>query len=66
MDLEAEAWTRMRVVVEGSKASLYVNGTEQPCLIVNDLKHRARGGSIALWIGAGTEAYFSNLRIERR
>jgi hypothetical protein len=66
VDLEAEAWTRMRVVVEGSKASLYVNGAEQPCLIVNDLKHPARGGAIALWIGAGTEAYFTNLRIERR
>lgn len=66
VDLEAEAWTRMRVVVEGAKASLYVNGAEQPCLIINDLKHAARGGAIALWIGAGTEAYFANLKIERR
>ena len=66
VDLEVDAWTRMRVVVEGSKASLYVNGAEQPCLIINDLKHAARGGAIALWIGAGTEAYFSNLRVERR
>lgn len=66
VDLEAGAWTRMRVVVDGSRASLYVNGAAQPCLIVNDLKHAARGGSIALWIGGGTEAFFSNLRIERR
>ena len=66
VDLEVDAWTRMRVVVEGSKASLFVNGAEQPCLIINDLKHAARGGAIALWIGAGTEAYFANLRIERR
>lgn len=65
VDLDAGAWTRMRVVVAGSKAQLYVNGAEQPCLIVNDLKHGARGGAIALWIGAGTEAYFSNLRIDR-
>ena len=66
VDLEVDAWTRMRVVVEGTKASLFVNGAEQPCLIINDLKHAARGGAIALWIGAGTEAYFTNLRIERR
>jgi hypothetical protein len=66
VDLEVDAWTRMRVVVEGAKASLFVNGAEQPCLIINDLKHAARGGAIALWIGAGTEAYFANLRIERR
>ena len=66
VDLEADTWTRMRVVVEGSKASLFVNGAEQPCLIINDLKHAARGGAIALWLGAGTEAYFANLRLERR
>ena len=66
VDLEADAWTRMRVVVEGTKASLFVNGAEQPCLIINDLKHAARGGAIALWLGAGTEAFFANLRIERR
>lgn len=66
VDLEADAWTSLRVVVSGSKASLFVNGAEQPCLIINDLKHKARGGAIALWIGPGTEAYFSNLRIERR
>jgi len=66
VDLDPVAWIRMRIVVDGGKASLYVNGAEQPCLIVNDLKHAARGGAIALWIGAGTEAYFSNLRIERR
>lgn len=66
VDLEADAWTRMRVVVEGTKASLFVNGAEQPCLIINDLKHSARGGAIALWLGPGTEAYFANLRIETR
>jgi len=66
VDLEPDVWTRMRVVVEGTKASLFVNGAEQPCLIINDLKHAARGGAIALWIGAGTEAYFANLRIDRR
>lgn len=66
VDLEVDAWTRMRVVVEGAKASLFVNGAEQPCLISNDLKHAARGGAVALWIGAGTEAYFANLRIERQ
>lgn len=66
VDLEEGAWTHMRIVVEGGKARLHVNGADQPCLIVNDLKHAARGGALALWIGAGTEGYFANLKVERR
>ena len=40
VDLEAGAWTKMKIVVSGTTARLYVNGAEQPCLIVNDLKAR--------------------------
>ncbi|MBV9341284.1 MAG: hypothetical protein JO159_10405 [Acidobacteria bacterium] len=53
----------MKVVVSGSKAKLYVNGADQPCLIVNDLKLGASHGRIALWTGSDTDAYFSNLRV---
>jgi hypothetical protein len=28
------AWTTMRIEVAGAKARLYVNGAEQPCLVV--------------------------------
>ena len=65
-DLEAGAWTRMRVEVEGVKARLYVNDAPQPCLVVNDLKRGSSRGLVGLWIGAGTEAHFSDLRITRR
>ncbi|SRR5579871_554953 len=64
VDIEPEAWTRLKVVVAGSKARLYVNGAAQPCLIVNDLKLGDTRGPIALWDGSDTDAYFSNLRIE--
>jgi hypothetical protein len=63
VDLEAGAWTRIKIVIFGAKASLYVNGADQPCLIVNDLKLGENHGQIALWTGSNTEAYFSNLRI---
>jgi len=49
--------------VEGRNARLYVHGAEQPCLIVNDLKLDPRDGGVALWVGPGTEGYFSNLKI---
>jgi hypothetical protein len=59
VDLAPGEWTRIKIEVAGTRALLYVNGTEQPCLVVNDLKLGRLGGQIALWIGAGTEAYFS-------
>jgi hypothetical protein len=63
VDLEAGAWTRIKIVVSGAKARLYVNGASQPCLIVNDLKLGETHGQVALWTGSDTEAYFSNLTI---
>ena len=64
VDLEAGAWTRYRITVEGTKARLYVNGANQPCLIVNDLKLGDSSGGVALWIGPGTEGYFTGLDIK--
>lgn len=63
VDLDAGAWTRIKIVVSGNKAQLYVNGADQPCLIVNDLKLGEAHGQVALWTGSDTEAYFSNLTI---
>jgi len=64
VDIEPKAWTKIKVVVTGTKARLYVNGADQPCLIVNDLKLGETHGPVALWNGSDTEAYFSHLRIE--
>jgi hypothetical protein len=64
VDVEEKAWTSVKIVVAGSKARLYVNQAPQPCLIVNDLKLGDSHGQVALWDGADTEAYFSNLHIE--
>jgi len=63
VDLEAGAWTRIKIVVSGTKAKLYVNNAGQPCLIVNDLKLGEIHGPVALWTGSDTEAYFSNLKV---
>jgi hypothetical protein len=61
VDLEPGAWTTVKIVVSGTEAKLYVNGTDQPCLIVHDLKLGKTRGQIALWIGPDTDAYFSGL-----
>jgi len=63
-DLEPGVWTKLKIVVAGGKAQLYVNGAGQPSLIVNDLKLGDTEGALALWIGVGTDGYFSNLRVK--
>src|SRR5262245_25288277 len=66
VDLEPGVWTKFKIEVDGRRARLYVHGAEQPCLIVNDMKMEPRAGGVALWVGPGTEGYFSNLKITAR
>jgi len=63
VDLEPGVWTRIRIEIDGRKVRLYVRDAQQPCLIVNDMKHDPQSGGVALWVGPGTEGYFSNLNI---
>ena len=63
VDLEAGAWTTLRIEVEGGHARLFVNGSKQPVLVVNDMKGPPAVGRVALWIDAGTDAHFSRLRV---
>jgi hypothetical protein len=63
-DMEVGAWTKIKIVVAGTRAKLYVNGAEQPCLIVNDLKLGESRGPIALWSTVETDGYFSNLTLK--
>ena len=63
-DLVPGEWMKVRIEVNGDKARLFVNGVQQPSLIVNDLKHGgAAAGAIGLWIGPGTVAHFANVRV---
>jgi len=63
VDLVPGQWTQLKIRVSGSHAQIYVNGAEQPVLIVDDLKQPAASGAIALWVGPGTIAHFSGLTV---
>ena len=63
VDMAPGEWTHLRIVVRGVDASLYVGNAGQPCLLVHDLKLGDVEGSVALWIGPGTEGYFRNVNI---
>lgn len=64
VDLETGAWTKIRIEVADTQARLFVHNTDQPTLIVNDLKHGADlTGGIGLYIDNGTEGFFRDLRV---
>jgi len=65
VDLIAGEWTRVKIYVRGKEARLFVNGAEQPTLIVDNLLQGATRGAVALWIGPGTVAHFANLQISK-
>jgi len=50
-------------VIDGRKARLFPHGAAQPWLIVKDMKCGDSEGTVALFVGPGTEGYFANLEI---
>lgn len=65
VDLIAGEWTKVKIDVHGKQARLFVNGVEQPTLIVDNLRQGQTSGAVALWIGPGTLAHFANVRISK-
>ncbi|MFC1785202.1 hypothetical protein ACFL0J_06210 [Candidatus Neomarinimicrobiota bacterium] len=64
VDIDKDNWTKLKIVIKDKNARLFVNDAEQPTLIVNDLKQNlSEKGSIGLWIGPGSVAYFADLKI---
>jgi len=62
VDLIPGQWTTIKIKVVGKTARLFVNGADQPTLIVSDLKQPVAKGAIALWVGPGTIAHFADLK----
>ena len=61
VDLAPGEWIKIKIVVDGKTAKLYLHNAEQPSLIVNDLKHEDSEGKIALWLHSSTLARYRNL-----
>jgi hypothetical protein len=66
VDLQPGEWTRVRIVVKGRTAQLFVHGAEQPTLIVNDLIMGEESGGVALWVGPGTVAHFADFKVTKQ
>lgn len=66
-DMKMNSWIRMKIVVKGQEARLYLDNNKQPSIVVLDMKHGAKtSGSIGLWVGPGTEGFFKNLKVTKQ
>jgi len=65
-DMGLNEWIKMKIVLKGQQAKLFINNSAQPCLIVNDLKHGSDlSGVVGLWVEWGTEGFFADLKISK-
>ncbi|MBZ4189334.1 DUF1080 domain-containing protein [Niabella beijingensis] len=63
-DMALNQWITMRIEVTGEQARLFLNGSKQPTLVVNDPKlGPGATGAIGLWVDVGTEGFFSDLNV---
>lgn len=66
VDIVPAEWIKIKIVVKDETARLYVNGSSQPALVVNDLKQgKYMRGSIGLWIGPGTLGHFTDVKVTK-
>jgi hypothetical protein len=61
--LQPEHWSHIKIDVHGRVAKLFIDGSENPSLVVNGLKGEDLRGGVALWGYAGEEAYFANVKV---
>lgn len=63
-DMGLNEWIKLKIIVKGTEAKLFLNDSKEPSLIVNDLKHGANlSGAVAFYVDNGTEGYFADLKI---
>jgi hypothetical protein len=65
VELPANRWLHVRIVVDGYAAEVYVDGESKPQLVVTDLKRNWRAGRVGLW-GRSGAAHFSNVSVTPR
>lgn len=64
VDIGLNEWITLKAVIENEQAEFYINGEDQPVLVVNDMKHgNGCHGSVGIFVDIGTEAFISELKV---
>ena len=63
-DIAEDEWITLRLDIEGTRVRVSVSGKDE--LALADAKGTPVAGGIGLWVGMGTEGYFSDLRVTPR
>jgi len=64
-ELPHDRWFTVRLELLGARARVYLDGAERPALVIHELKHGTRPGSLGLSGPRDGSAYFSNFRFRR-
>lgn len=59
IDIPKEQWFHVKLEISGLTGKLFVNNTEKPALIINDLKRGRSKGPVGIW-GGVTGGHFAN------
>jgi hypothetical protein len=59
---DPDSFFHAKIIIEKPKISVYVNYSDDPCLVVQELTNR-NGGWIGLWMGSNSDGTFANLKI---
>ena len=59
VEIPKQKWVHVRIEVAGLGARVFFDGAEKPALVVADLKHGHKRGTVGLWAGANG-GHFSN------
>lgn len=63
-DIALDEWILLKAIIRDEQASFYLNNSEVPALVVNQLKLGADAtGAIGLFVDIGTEGFFKDLVI---
>lgn len=62
-DIDLDEWIELKIELNGTKGSFYVNDMETPALVVDNLLHGDAAGAIGLFVDIGTEGFYKDLEI---
>jgi len=62
-DIAPDTWIHFRLAIKGGTVRLFLNKSEYPSFVVTDLLAEPASGRLGFWIGPGTEAWFSDIKV---